>query len=121
MINTSAFQGMADTIVTEQSVERLKMHNLSIKHKIWAGFGVLVILLLVNAAISTKNLFKTDETVKNVIEVAQPMVLKAHQFNGLLSRSFSALTNYLLTKKTVDKENYLNALTAAQNELTQLK
>ena len=86
------------------------MPNLLIKHKIWIGFSFLLILLLINAGISSYNLGSTKTTVNAVIEESQPLVVAAHEFNGHLAQASSALGNFLLTKNDKQRQNYQNAL-----------
>jgi len=96
------------------------MPRLLIKYKIAGGFAFLIILLAVSASISNYSLKKTKSTVRSVIDEAQPFVLKAHQFNGEVSRSASALGNYLLTKDPAQKVSYQKTLKMASLTLNDI-
>ncbi len=85
------------------------MPTLLIKHKIWIGFAILLTILLINAMISVFNLQHARDTVRDVIEKSQPLVLAAHKFNGYLAKASSSLSSYLLTKSDKQRQNYQNA------------
>lgn len=97
------------------------MPSLLIKHRIWLGFLVLILLLLVNAGISYSELSRTNQTTRSVIEDTQPMVLTAHKFSGLLAKSSSALVSYLLTKNDKQRQEYQNHTYRAGEELKTLR
>lgn len=97
------------------------MPNLLIKHKIWVGFLLILVLLLINAGISVYNLNNTRQTVDSFIEDEQPLVLAAHQFNEYLALSSAALGTFLLTKNDSQRQNYQNALYQAQDTLQQIQ
>ncbi len=98
-----------------------KIPALLIKHKIWIGFSLLLILLVINATISVMHLRSTQTTVHSVIEQSQPLVLAAHQFNGYLAQAAGALSNYLLTKNDKQRQNYQNDLWQASDILAQME
>jgi len=96
------------------------MPSLQIKHRIWMGFSFLLALLLINASISFTDLTNTQSTIDAVIEESQPLVLEAHKLNGYLAKSSSSLTNYLLTKNNLQKENYLDSMQQADESLKRI-
>ncbi len=96
------------------------MPNLLIKHKIWMGFAILLLILLMNVVISTYNQLRTKETVTALISQSQPMVLAAHQFIGYLANASSALSNYLLTKNDKQRQAYQNAKYQASETLKEI-
>lgn len=95
--------------------------GLLIKHRIWIGFAVLLIILLINAGISVMNLMGTSKTVTSVVEVSQPIVLAANKFNSELAKASAALVNYLLTKDDKQRQNFQNALYEANEVLKQME
>lgn len=96
------------------------MHNLMIKHRIWVGFSLLLVLLLINAGISFYSLNGTKSTIDTVIEKSQPLVLALHQFNEYLGKSSGALSNYLLTRDDQQRQRYQNASYEATEQLKQI-
>lgn len=98
-----------------------KTPALLIKHKIWIGFSILLILLVLNSILSMMHLRSTQSTVNSVIEQSQPLVLAAHQFNGYLAQAAGALSNYLLTKSDKQRQSYQNDLWQATDILAQME
>jgi methyl-accepting chemotaxis protein len=98
-----------------------KLPALLIKHKIWIGFSILLILLVVNSAISVLHMRTTQNTVNSVIEQSQPLVLAAHQFKGFIAQAAGALSNYLLTKNDKQRQKYQNDLWQAADALAQME
>ncbi len=96
------------------------MPNLLIKHKIWTGFAILLLILLINVVISTYNQLQTQKTVTTLISQSQPLVLAAHQFNGFLANASSALSNYMLTKNDKQRQAYQNAKYQASETLKEI-
>lgn len=97
------------------------MSGMLIKHRIWVGFAVLLIILLINAGISVLNLSSTKKTITSIVEHSQPTVLAAHQFNGYLAQASGAMVNYLLTKNDKQRQNYQNSMYQASEILLQLE
>ncbi len=95
--------------------------SLLIKHKIWIGFGILLVILAVITTMALLTFGTTQTTVSSLIEDEQPSVLAAHRFNGYLGQASAALANYLLTKSDQQRQNYQNAMDLASQELDQLK
>jgi len=93
------------------------MPNLLIKHKIWTGFAILLLILLINVVIATYNQLRTKKTVSSVIVQSQPLVLAAHQFNDYLAVASSALSNFMLTKNDKQRQAYQNAEFEADDAL----
>ena len=93
------------------------MPVLLIKHKIWIGYAVLLVILMISSAISVFNLSGTQTTVHSVIVKTQPLVLASHQFNGHLAHAASALSNFLLTKDDKQRQDYQNSIWQAADIL----
>jgi len=94
--------------------------RLSIKHRILAGFGVLLFILtgisvsvLINQKLTEKNVFLLTQDI-------QPAVLATGELEYYLERSNSQLGFYLLTKEAAYKQEYFDALTALEAVLAKI-
>lgn len=82
------------------------MPVMLIKHKIQIGFALLLVLMLVIAGLANSSLSKTEQTVSSVIELRQPLVLKAHRLNDRLAKTAGSLSTFLLTKNDQLRQVY---------------
>ncbi len=76
----------------------LKLNNISIRNKIWGGFGVVLIILAVVATTAALSLSKAESSVDNVVNRIQPMVLASNELTSTLNATSGALGYYMLTK-----------------------
>ena len=77
----------------------LKINNLSIRNKIWAGFGFVLVVLATVALTAATSLSKTENSVDNVVNHIQPMVLASNELTSSLNETSGALGYYMLTKE----------------------
>ena len=75
-----------------------KLNNISIRNKIWGGFGVVLVILAVVAMTAAVSLTKTESSVDNVVNRIQPMVLASNELTSTLNQTSGALGYYMLTK-----------------------
>ena len=76
----------------------LKLNNVSIKNKIWGGFGIVLSILAAIAMTAAISLTKTESSVDNVVNRIQPMVLASNDLTSTLNEASGALGYYMLTK-----------------------
>ena len=76
----------------------LKINNISIRNKIWGGFGIVLIILAAIAMTAAISLTKTESSVDNVVNRVQPMVLASNDLTSTLNETSGALGYYMLTK-----------------------
>lgn len=79
-------------------LSRLKLNNISIRSKIWGGFGLIQLILAVVAMTAALGLSKTENSVDNVVNRIQPMVLASNDLTSTLNEASGALGYYMLTK-----------------------
>ena len=77
----------------------LKINNISIKNKIWGGFGIILLILAFVAMTSALSLSKTESSVDNVVNRIQPMVLASNELTSTLNETSGALGYFMLTKE----------------------
>ncbi len=79
-------------------LSKLKLNNISIRSKIWGGFGLIQLILAVVAMTAALSLSKTESSVDNVVNRIQPMVLASNDLTSTLNEASGALGYYMLTK-----------------------
>ena len=85
--------------VATNILSKLKLNNISIRNKIWGGFGIVLIILAVVAMTAAVSLTKTESSVDNVVNRVQPMVLASNELTSTLNETSGALGYYMLTKE----------------------
>lgn len=98
----------------------LKLNNLSIKIKIWGGFGLILTILAVVAVSAALSLSKTEKSVDNVVNSIQPMVLVSNDLTNALSETSGALGYYLLSQEKSFKREYIEGLSTVDKALLKL-
>lgn len=87
--------------------------SLLIKHKIWVGFSLVLLLLLLTTAVSVVNLIDTKKIVNEVVVYSQPMLIKSQRFIAHLGNAHSALGEFLINKGNRSRQNFQSSLNEA--------
>jgi len=98
----------------------LKVNDLSIRYKIWGGFGFIQIILAAVAITAATSLSKTEDSVDNVVNRIQPMVLASNELTSGLNATSGALGYYLLSREASFKKDYIEGLATINNTLAKL-
>ena len=98
----------------------LKLNNLSIRNKIWGGFGLILTVLAIVAVSAATSLSKTEKSVDYVVNAIQPMVLASNDLTSALNETSGALGYYLLSQEKSFKRDYINGLTTIDKLLSKL-
>ena len=98
----------------------LKVNNISIRNKIWGGFGLVLIILVVVAMSAALSLSKTESSVDNVVNKVQPMVLLSNDLTSTLNEASGALGYYMLTKEQAYWRDYEEGLSKTDIVIKQL-
>ncbi|AOV15879.1 hypothetical protein BJI67_01260 [Acidihalobacter aeolianus] len=97
-----------------------KLNNLKIKHRIWGGFAVLLLILLIVSLSALRSFSIADRHLHEVLIRDQPAILAAMKVRHSLERTTTELGYYLLSKEAVHRSRYLagiRQLHADTNEL----
>ncbi len=97
--------------------------SLLIKHKIWIGFSLILLLLLIITGVSIINLKNTKIIVNEVVVDSQPMLIQAGKLSSYLSQAHSAMGEFLITKGDNPRQEFRGSLNQAEealNSMTQL-
>ncbi len=95
--------------------------QFKISHKLWAGFGTLVVLLLVVSMTALKSLSDAKENIADIVEQVQPTLVASMKLADALDRTNAALGFYLLSKTETDKREYLANLKTLDDSVSRLK
>jgi methyl-accepting chemotaxis protein len=95
--------------------------KLSISHKLWGGFAIILTLLAVVVVNTLFSLSHTKEKVDVVANEAQPTLIASMELMTELKEATAYLGFYLLTKEELHKTNYHNHLAAIDEKLQALE
>ena len=98
----------------------LKLNNISIKNKIWGGFGIILLVLAFVAMTSALSLSKTESSVDHVVNRIQPMVLASNELTSRLNETSAALGYYMLTKDKSFWQAYEQGIEKIETVITRL-
>ena len=102
-------------------ISGLKINNISIRNKIWGGFGIVLIVLAAVAMTAAISLTKTESSVDNVVNRIQPMVLASNDLTSTLNATSGALGYYMLTKDKSFWRDYEEGITKVDVVLSQIE
>lgn len=97
------------------------LNQLSIRIKLWLGFGLLLSILLIIALTVLSNLGRVNSSIDEVVNHIQPAVLDAQSLETALSQANTSLGYYLLSKETQHREAYEQKLLQAEQLLLRLQ
>ncbi len=97
------------------------LSNLSVRQKLWGGFGILLALMLLLSAVSYRSLFKVEDRLSLVVEKLQPTMLASQDLSHALTRTTAALGLYLLAQDEGAKVEYQEALAQVDTALQGLQ
>ena len=95
--------------------------SLKIKHKIWAGFIALLVILTTISIETTWSLTKVKNVIVDLVETRQPTALISKELATNLHKSANSLGFFLSTQETSHKTNYLNSIQKSEALLSKLK
>lgn len=93
----------------------------TIKQKVWAGFGLLLLILSIISFASIQGLNATGKSIKHVVNDVQDSLIISMQLETELEHSAQLLGFYLLSHDEHDKKSYLNSLASVNKTVSQLK
>jgi methyl-accepting chemotaxis protein len=82
----------------------------SITHKLWGGFGLILLILAIVVSNTLSSLADTQEKVSAVTQKIQPTLMASIALKDTLKEASNALGFYMMTKESVHKDAYLKYL-----------
>lgn len=95
--------------------------KLSISHKLWGGFAIVLTVLVVVVGNTLFSLASIKEKAATVTEEVQPTLIASMELMTELKEAAATLGFFLLTKEDTHKTNYHNHLTKIDEKLQALK
>jgi methyl-accepting chemotaxis protein len=84
--------------------------RLTIRHKLWLGYGLILSLFALAAFVAVGSLAGTQGAVRIMVQEAQPAALDALAFSSRIENASAELGHYLLTNEPGYQEGYTRAL-----------
>ncbi len=94
---------------------------LKVQHKVFAGFGLMALLIVAVAVSALFSLSSTEKDVVVISEDIQPAVLTATELQYHIERATSSLGFYLLSQEQSHKDHYLESLAKVDVALGKLQ
>ncbi|TCK17419.1 methyl-accepting chemotaxis protein [Thiogranum longum] len=96
--------------------------RLSIRSKVWGGFGLLLALTVAVSTVSWRSLFQIEDEFSRMVEEVQPTMLASQSLSRSLAQASAALGTYLLTRENTSRVEYgesLEQVEAAMSDLAE--
>lgn len=98
-----------------------KFSGITIRLKIWLGFGFILLLLQGLAAIAILNGVQLKNGISHIVDEAQPTVINSMELRFQIEEAAEELALYLLTKESHNKEEFLEATQTSLALLSKLQ
>lgn len=95
--------------------------SLLIRHKIWLGFAVVLVIMVIISILAFSSLNKVNQSVSTVVEENQPMVITSLELSDRLHMASGSLGFFLLSKEDEHKNAYIKALEQVKQSYKKLK
>ncbi|MFW5910412.1 MAG: HAMP domain-containing methyl-accepting chemotaxis protein [Thiohalospira sp.] len=97
------------------------LSRMRVRHKLWAGFGIILLILFAVGSVSLVNFWRTESQVTQVVDRAQPVVIASLGLKDHLDQANSALGFYLLSGEERFREDFNEAVETVEGDLEELK
>ena len=97
------------------------LNRLTIRMKLWIGFGLVLAILSISSALTLISLGKVGNQVNEVVERRQPTLTAAKDLAIGLNQAAASLGFYLLTKETLHRDEYARRIAQAKAIVQRLK
>jgi len=95
--------------------------KFSIKAKLWSGFGMLLLIMLVIALTVVRSASITQDGLNNVVEKVQPAVFKAQEVSTSLEKAARSMGFFLLSKQESNKQAFIENMDQLQSSMQTLE
>ncbi len=97
------------------------LSNMPVRKKVWGGFGILLVLMLLVSAVSYRSLFQVEDQLGLVVEELQPTMLASQDLSQALARAAAALGLFMLSEEQSARVEYRQALAEVDTTLVTLQ
>jgi len=95
--------------------------NISVRFKMYVGFGVILAILVVIVGISLNSISKTQKQIKTIVSDVQPILIASSTLEAAVKQAATSLGFYLLSNDKNQELNYSQDLKKITSAYTQLK
>lgn len=99
----------------------LDIGNLSVAQKIWGGFSLVIVMLIVIVGIAFYEISNSEKAIDSVVNHSQKQTLNTMELSAQVQKTAAALTFYLLSKEMEHKNNFLEGSKEIQEKTQVLK
>ena len=100
---------------------RNSLNKAQLRHLVWAGFALVLAILLLSNVTNISQLSTVQTTVDYVVDDVQPTLLRSQHLEYSIERAISAQNSYLLSQDVRHKESYAEASSEILAILEELK
>ena len=86
------------------------IRSMQIRHRIWAGFGIVLLILVVLSGLTLLNMTRIKQQVAEVVDRHQPAVLLSHELALHVQRAVGSLGFFATTREQGDRAVYRREL-----------
>ncbi|HHJ12857.1 MAG TPA: HAMP domain-containing protein [Gammaproteobacteria bacterium] len=97
------------------------LSNLSVRTKVWGGFGLLLLLTVAVAAVAWRSMFTIEGEFSELVERDQPLMLASQSLARSLAQASSAMGFFLLGEEESARQPFLDALDQVAADLAALR
>lgn len=97
------------------------LSKLTVKRKMRFGFGVIWAVLAIITIQAAVNLYIVRVNVQKVVDVKQPVALKASEMSMTLEKSMNSLSMFMLTNDAKSLDAYEGGLKKAETLLDEVR
>ncbi|WP_428624795.1 HAMP domain-containing methyl-accepting chemotaxis protein [Sedimenticola sp.] len=95
--------------------------SMKIRHKVWAGFAVLLAIIAAISIQTLSSLSNVQQSVVEMVQIRQPTALLSKELSATIHKTASALGFFLSTKEESHREAFLRGLTDSGELVERLK
>ncbi len=95
--------------------------RLTMKQKVWGGYGVMLAILVLVALTSLSSLMRVEDNIATVVEELQPSMMASMELAATVNAATGSLGFYLLSKEEVHRQAYEQGLAKMDTTLSEIQ
>jgi len=95
--------------------------NINVRYKLYAGFGIILTVLVVIVGITLNSIVKTQEEIETIVSDVQPVLIASSALDAAVKQGARSLGFYLLSNDKAQAEVYVSDLKKITNSYALLK
>jgi len=95
--------------------------NINVRYKLYAGFGIILTVLVVIVGITLNSIVKTQKEIETIVSDVQPVLIASSALDAAVKQGARSLGFYLLSNDKAQAEVYVSDLEKITNSYALLK